>query len=96
MDIGAVVRSVASTGRLVVVHEAHQFAGLGAEVVAAVAEHGIPLKTPPRRIATPDARIPAAPALLAGLIPDTTTIARHVREMMTSSIEMLPLQESHA
>jgi len=96
LDIDAVARSVARTGRLLVVHEAHQFAGLGAEVVAAIAELSVPLKAPPRRIATPDARIPSAPALLAALIPDEATIATGIREVMASSIEMLPAQESYA
>jgi pyruvate/2-oxoglutarate/acetoin dehydrogenase E1 component len=44
---------------------------VGAEIVAAVAESGIPLLRPPVRLATPDVRIPAAPALRAAVIPNT-------------------------
>jgi len=44
-DRGAVLASAARTGRLLVVHEAVQAAGFGAEVVATVAEAlGIPVK----------------------------------------------------
>jgi len=38
MDTDAVVRSVEKTGRLVVVHEAPTFLGLGAEIAARVTE----------------------------------------------------------
>ena len=71
LDMEAVATSVFKTGRLVVAHEAHQVGGVGAEVVAAVAERGLPLHQPPVRVATPDVRIPAAPVLRAAVIPDT-------------------------
>ena len=54
LDIGTVLRSVEKTGRLLVVHEAHAFMGVGAEVCAQVGERfsdrGIPMRrlTPPR------------------------------------------------
>jgi len=52
MDIDTVLASVARTRRLLVVHEAVGFGGVGAEVVAAVAEHGgLHLAAPMRRLA---------------------------------------------
>lgn len=52
MDIDTVVESVARTGRLLVVHEAIEFCGVGAELVAAVTERAWDtLRTPPRRLA---------------------------------------------
>jgi 2-oxoisovalerate dehydrogenase E1 component beta subunit len=52
MDTDTVLASVARTGRLLVVHEAIGFGGVGAELVAAVAEHGWHyLKSPMRRLA---------------------------------------------
>ncbi len=54
LDIGTVVRSVEKTGHLLVVHEGHEFLGVGAEICAQVAERlprrGIRFKrlTPPR------------------------------------------------
>jgi 2-oxoisovalerate dehydrogenase E1 component beta subunit len=51
MDTAAVLASVARTGRLLVVHEAVGFGGLGAELVAFVAECGSHhLKSPMRRL----------------------------------------------
>ncbi|WP_369226503.1 alpha-ketoacid dehydrogenase subunit beta [Streptomyces sp. R39] len=73
-DIDAVLASVAGTGRLAVVHEAHTTAGFGAEIVAGVVESGIPLAAPPIRVGAPDARIPAAVGLAQALIPSTDRI----------------------
>lgn len=61
MDTDTVLRSVARTGRLLVVHEAVGFAGVGAELVATVAEHGSEhLRTPMRRLAAPRRLYPPA------------------------------------
>lgn len=74
IDHGAVFASVQRTGRLVVVHDAHVFAGLGAEVVASVVEAGCDLQAPPRRVGVGEARIPAAPSLAATLMPSVPRI----------------------
>lgn len=61
MDTGTVLASVARTGRLLVVHEAVGFGGIGAEVVATVAEHGgHHLRSPMRRLAPPRRIYPPA------------------------------------
>jgi 2-oxoisovalerate dehydrogenase E1 component beta subunit len=61
MDVDTVLDSVARTGRLLVVHEAIGFSGVGAEVVATVAEHGFHhLKGPMRRLAAPRRIYPPA------------------------------------
>jgi pyruvate dehydrogenase E1 component beta subunit len=57
MDVDTVLASVARTGRLLVVHEAIGYAGVGAEIVATVAERGWHLlRTPVRRLA-PERRV---------------------------------------
>ena len=54
-DRETVLESVDSTGRLVVVHEAQTTSGFGAEVLAAVSEHGLySLEAPPVRVAHMD------------------------------------------
>jgi pyruvate dehydrogenase E1 component beta subunit len=61
MDIDTVLESVARTGRLLVVHEAVGFGGIGAEVVATVAERGSHhLKAPMRRLGAPRRIYPPA------------------------------------
>jgi pyruvate/2-oxoglutarate/acetoin dehydrogenase E1 component len=77
----AVLASVEHTGRLAVVHEANVTGGFGAEVVAQVVEAGVPLRATPRRIGMPDTRLPAAPSLVRGLLPDAGHIASALREL---------------
>lgn len=84
-DTGAVLASVARTGRLAVVHEANLTAGFGAEVVARVAESGVPLRTPPRRLGLPDVPVPAAPHLAAQLLPDTRAVREVIKTTLASS-----------
>lgn len=61
MDTETVLDSVARTHRLMVVHEAVGFAGVGAELVASVAEHGSEhLRSPMRRLAAPRRLYPPA------------------------------------
>jgi pyruvate dehydrogenase E1 component beta subunit len=56
VDMDTVLQSVARTGRLLIVHEATKYAGIGAEVAAAVAENGFDsLRCPIHRLA-PDRR----------------------------------------
>ena len=70
-------------GRVIVAHEATSTGGFGAEVAARIAErHGALLKAPVRRIGTPDVRMPAAPNLQDALIPQSSTIAQAVRELI--------------
>ncbi len=55
IDIDTIVTSVEKTGRLVVVQEAQRQAGVGAAVMAEIAEHAIlNLKAPIGRVAAPD------------------------------------------
>jgi pyruvate/2-oxoglutarate/acetoin dehydrogenase E1 component len=73
-----VVASVRRTGRLAVLHEANVTGGFGAEVVARVAGLGLPLRSPALRLGLPDTRVPAAPSLVAGLLPDAERIAAEI------------------
>ncbi|WP_203432704.1 alpha-ketoacid dehydrogenase subunit beta [Jiangella asiatica] len=79
-----VLASVARTGRLVVAHEANRTGGFGAEVLARVAEAGIALAAPPRRVAVPDLRLPAAPGLAAAVVPGADQIAAAVRQLVAA------------
>jgi pyruvate dehydrogenase E1 component beta subunit len=82
LDMDSVLASVRRTGRLAVAHEAHLTGGVGAEIVARVAESGIRLSAAPVRIATPDVRIPAAPTLAAAVIPSARQIAGTVTALV--------------
>ncbi|AMC93143.1 2-oxoisovalerate dehydrogenase [Erysipelothrix larvae] len=59
LDINTIVKSVEKTGRLVVVQEAQRQAGVGAAVMAEIAERAIlNLKAPIGRVAAPDTIFP--------------------------------------
>jgi 2-oxoisovalerate dehydrogenase E1 component len=60
-DLATVVDSVKKTGRLVVVHEAQRYCGIGAEVVSQVLENAIDyVKAPPKRVTGFDTVVPLA------------------------------------
>ncbi|MEM1044388.1 MAG: dehydrogenase E1 component subunit alpha/beta [Bacteroidota bacterium] len=63
-DRQAVLRSLAKTNRLVVLHEAQRTAGFGAEVAAQLIEEGFEhLDAPPARVASEDLPIPFSKGL---------------------------------
>jgi pyruvate dehydrogenase E1 component beta subunit len=81
MDTETVLESVANTGRLLVVHEAVGFAGVGAEVVAMVAEHGHRhLRSPMRRLAAPRQLYPPADYEKHYLV-DVSDVVGAIKEM---------------
>lgn len=75
LDVDTMVESVRRTGRAVIVHDAVQFAGPGAEVVAVLqAECFGDLAAPIERVATRFVPIPAAAALEAQVYPSAARI----------------------
>lgn len=81
-DSAAVFASVRKTGRLVVAHEAVVQAGFGAEILAAVMEAGIALRSPPIRVGAARAPVPFAPKLEDALIPGVDEIAAALRRVV--------------
>jgi pyruvate dehydrogenase E1 component beta subunit len=83
-DREKVLASVARTKRLLVVHEAVQVAGFGAEVAAAVAEE---LGCPVKRLGAPRIPVGYAPTLEAEARVGSARIAAAVRTWLQSSRE---------
>jgi acetoin:2,6-dichlorophenolindophenol oxidoreductase subunit beta len=82
-DRETVFASVERTGRLLVVHEAVQVCGLGAEIVASVAETiGPTLRRPPRRLGAPRAPVAFSPPLEAVYRVTAEKIGAAMREMV--------------
>lgn len=64
LDIDTIVQSVEKTHRLLTVHEAVEFAGIGAEINAQVADRAFDyLDAPPRRLGGPFSPVPYSPPL---------------------------------
>ena len=84
-DKESVLTSVAKTGRLLIVHEAVQVAGFGAEIAATVSEQCFAdLRAPVRRLGAPRIPIAYAPPLEAELKITAAKIAATVRDMVNT------------
>jgi 2-oxoisovalerate dehydrogenase E1 component len=85
LDFDAIVALVEQCGgNVLIVHEAVQTGGFGAEVGMRIVEHfakqGKPVNV--GRLATPDVRMPAAPNLQALLVPNADTIVDRAKAML--------------
>jgi len=77
LDMDTIVTSVKKTSRLVVVHEAVEQGGIGAEIVARVQEHALyHLDSPILRVAAPNAPVPASPPLEKAFVPSSERIVQ--------------------
>jgi 2-oxoisovalerate dehydrogenase E1 component beta subunit len=82
IDHDTILDSVAKTGRLVIVHEAPRNCGIGAEIAATVAEHGLyDLHAPIKRVTGYDTIMPLS-RLENDYIPSTARITDAVRETL--------------
>jgi len=83
MDHDAIARSVAHTGRLLVVEEGTRTGGVAAEIITRVCESATrPIRV--ARITTPDVILPYSPAMELPLYPNARTIADAARRLMIS------------
>ncbi len=83
LDADTIVRSVAKTGRLLVVHEAPARGGVGAEIVRQVVERGFQhLRAAPRVLAGRNTPMPYSPPLEDACLPQIEDIVDAVRELM--------------
>ena len=81
LDSEAILKSVTKTGRLVVVHQACRTGGFGAEIVARVAEGGIPAKV--KRVTGEDAPIPYSKPLEERVLPSRNKIVDAALSLMS-------------
>ncbi len=83
IDHDTILESVAKTGRLVIVHEAPRNCGIGAEIAATVAEHGLyDLQAPIQRVTGYDTVMPLS-RLEYDYIPSVARITDAVRETLS-------------
>lgn len=87
LDEETILTSVAKTGRLVVVHEAHRRAGFGGEIAAMVVERAFDaLRAPVVRVASRDVPLPMAPNLERFVLPSVADIAQAVRRVVGAAV----------
>ena len=83
LDTDTIVASARKTNRVVVVHEAVRFGGLGAEIAAQIQELAFDyLDAPVTRIGAPFSPVPFSPALEKHYIPEARNIADGVRDVL--------------
>lgn len=84
LDEETILQSVRKTGRVLVVHEAVKFGGIGAEISAMIMERAFDyLDGPVERLAGTDAPIPYAAVLEQAAVPTKERIIERVRRMVT-------------
>lgn len=84
LDKAAIIASAKKTGRVLVVHEACQTPGYGAELAAVVADSAafFALKAPIKRVCGMDVPIPFCPELEKNAVPTRETITQGVRQLL--------------
>jgi 2-oxoisovalerate dehydrogenase E1 component len=83
LDVETIGRSVAKTGRLLIADEAFGPFGVGAEVVAQIADRYFDeLDAPVRRLNGAHTPTPYSPPLEAAVVPDATAVARAARDLL--------------
>ncbi len=82
LDKETILKSVAKTNKLVIVHEAVKTGGFGGEIAAVVAEEGFDLlDTPIRRVTAPDTPVPFSTVLEKAYLPSEGKIIQAVKEL---------------
>ena len=82
LDLDTILASVAKTSRIVIAHEAVQFCGIGAEISAAVAEHGFwNLDAPIVRVGAPHRPVPYQKDLEVQTLPGVAEVVAAVERV---------------
>jgi pyruvate dehydrogenase E1 component beta subunit len=83
LDTATIVESVRKTNRVIVVHEAVRFGGLGAEIAAQIQEEAFDyLDAPVGRIAAPFSPVPFTPTLEQAYLPSAGDIEAKIRAIV--------------
>jgi acetoin:2,6-dichlorophenolindophenol oxidoreductase subunit beta len=83
LDMDTIIGSVAKTGRLVLVENAHRLCNVTSEIAAIVAEEAFRyLKGPIQRLTAPDVHVPFSPALEERLFPSKDNIIAAIKRIL--------------
>ena len=82
LDIETVINSVQKTNHAVVVHQAVEFMGFGAEIVSELQEKAFDyLDAPIMRVAAPNIPPPSSPVLEKAFLPNGRDIVKAVKSL---------------
>ena len=83
LDVDTILKSVAKTGRLLIVDEAFGPYGIGAEIAAQASDRGFDdLDAPIRRLNGVHTPTPYSPSLEAAVVPNVDSIAQAIRDLV--------------
>jgi len=83
LDFETILKSVAKTGRLLIVDESFAPCGIGAEIAAQLADRGFDdLDAPIRRLNGIHTPTPYSPSLENAVVPDVEAIAKAIRDLV--------------
>jgi pyruvate/2-oxoglutarate/acetoin dehydrogenase E1 component len=83
LDTETIVRSVAKTGHLVVVENAHRMGSLSSEISAVLSEEAFgSLKRPAVRLTAPDVHVPFSPILEKEMFPNKDRIVAAIKRLL--------------
>lgn len=83
LDTETILQSVAKTGRLVLVENAHRLCGVCAEIAAIVSEEAFrDLRAPIQRLTAPDVHVPFSPPLEEQLFPSRSKIVSAIKRTL--------------
>lgn len=88
LDLATIQESVAKTKHLMIVHEAVEFLGMGAEIAAQIAGSGLifELKKPIKRVAAAFSPIPFSEVLEQAILPNAAKIKSEILAMFDMSL----------
>ncbi len=82
LDVDTIAASAAKTGRVLVVHEAPERGGAGAEIVRRVTERFVPLQAPATVLGAKPVAMPYSPPLEDHVLPQVEDIVAAVRRLV--------------
>ena len=83
LDRDAILESVATTNRVLLLHEATLTGGIGGELAAIISEHAFEyLDAPVMRVASQDAPVPYAPPLEAAFLPNVEKVVAAAKKLI--------------
>lgn len=82
LDTDTILASVKKTGKVLIVHEAPQVCGIGAEIAAIIAQEAFrDLDAPVMRLTAPHTPVPFSPPLEAFYLPNAAKIAAKLKDL---------------
>ena len=83
LDTETIISSLAKTGRLVLVENAHRMCNVSSEIAAIVSQEGFEyLKKPIQRLTAPDVHVPFSPVLEEQMYPGKAQIISAIRKIL--------------